>query len=663
MLVDSNCVGTARMIAALAATVVSLSCGAVGAKEEVKVSDFGWNPDDSTEFVQAALDSGAKRVVFDRKDGPWVVRPVKARSGTDIVFEDGVELVAKKGEFMGKRDYLLDMTDLSDISLTGRGEKGGVLRMNKADYQKPPYAPSEWRYALSLLGAVRIRVENMSFVSSGGDGICLGRPTCRDVTIRRCRFIDNHRQGISVCSATNLLIEDCVIKGTRGTAPSAGIDFEPDRPSGNIVNCTVRNCVIEGNAGKGIDMFLHNQTGKSNPIGIGIENCKISGNACGTAITLGGDDFERNPPRGSIVFSNCTFAANRGGAIFVHRKPTDFPLVFDGCVMTNSASGVSLFSYKWDAPVPDGIEFRNMVAYLGDGRDWYTPRPKERGLNATLPMSITGKVTMVRPDGRREKCVIDREWSRRTFSIEGETPPARVPGFPSVKMCRVHDAKPGEMAALSQIELMWGARYAFFADRPGTVRFRGRYVPKSSGVKRPPSSQIVVKRFPSAIKSLDSVPSPGLAGSEFSVKVPARGFYFMEAPRTSDARFVLEESDTPVALYVGERQQQAFISDVRDRSLYVWAPEGVGRLAFIFKSGTDSALGAELFDPEGKSVARNKQIEHWSVLQAAKPSKGLWRLDVTRATRGVRKYFQLDFTGAPALLWLSPEKTVAYSRH
>ena len=302
-----------RVLSAFVAAVVSLACSAAGAKEEVKVSDFGWNPEDSTEFVQAALDSGARRVVFDRRGGPWVVRPVKARSGTDIVFEDGVELVAKKGEFHGKRDYLLDMTDLSDITLTGLGEKGGVLRMNKADYQKPPYSPSEWRYALSLLGAVRIRVENMSFVSSGGDGICLGRPTCRDVTIRRCRFIDNHRQGISVCSATNLLIEDCVIKGTSGTAPSAGIDFEPDRPSGNIVNCTVRNCLIEGNAGKGIDIFLHNQTGKSNPIGIRIENCTISGNSCGTAITLGGDDFERNPPRGSIVFSSCKFDANKGG--------------------------------------------------------------------------------------------------------------------------------------------------------------------------------------------------------------------------------------------------------------------------------------------------------------------------------------------------------------
>ena len=108
-----------RVLSAFVAAVVSLACSAAGAKDEVKVSDFGWNSEDSTEFVQAALDSGARRVVFDRKGGPWVVRPVKARSGTDIVFEDGVELVAKRGEFHGKRDYLPYMTDLTDITLTG----------------------------------------------------------------------------------------------------------------------------------------------------------------------------------------------------------------------------------------------------------------------------------------------------------------------------------------------------------------------------------------------------------------------------------------------------------------------------------------------------------------------------------------------------------------
>ena len=147
-------------------TILAVFSGAAG--ETVKVSQFGFDPEDSTRFVQAALDSGAKCVVFDHRGAPWIVRPLKARSNTDIVFEDGVELLAKRGEFRGKRDYLLDMSNVTNCTIRGLGEKGGVLRMHKADYQKPPYEHSEWRYALSLLGAVCVNVENMSFIASGG---------------------------------------------------------------------------------------------------------------------------------------------------------------------------------------------------------------------------------------------------------------------------------------------------------------------------------------------------------------------------------------------------------------------------------------------------------------------------------------------------------------
>ena len=137
---------------------------AFAVKEEVKVSDFGWDAEDATRYVQAALDSGARRVVFDRQTGPWTVTPLKARSHTEIVFEDGVELVAKKGEFRGIRDHLLSLHGVTNVSVVGLGPRGGILRMHRADYRKEPYEPSEWRHTLALAGSTGIRVENMSFL-------------------------------------------------------------------------------------------------------------------------------------------------------------------------------------------------------------------------------------------------------------------------------------------------------------------------------------------------------------------------------------------------------------------------------------------------------------------------------------------------------------------
>ena len=39
---------------------------------------------------------------------------------------------------------------------------------------------------------------------------------------------------------------------------------------------------------------------------------------------------------------------------------------------------------------------------------------------------------------------------------------------------------------------------------------------------------------------------------------------------------------------------------------------------------------------------------------------GLWRIDVCKPQAGNRKYFYVDLTGVPGLIWLSREKTVAF---
>ena len=51
----------------------------------------------------------------------------------------------------------------------------------------------------------------------------------------------NRRQGLSVIKANGLLVLNSVFENTHGTRPSAGIDFEPDDESKEIVNVRVEN--------------------------------------------------------------------------------------------------------------------------------------------------------------------------------------------------------------------------------------------------------------------------------------------------------------------------------------------------------------------------------------------------------------------------------------
>ena len=89
----------------------------------VKISSFGYDPEDATRFLQAALDSGARKLVLDRQAGPWYTLPLKMRSNTELVLEPGVELVAKRGAYKGLRDFLLEQASVPvaiDLSRDGQ---------------------------------------------------------------------------------------------------------------------------------------------------------------------------------------------------------------------------------------------------------------------------------------------------------------------------------------------------------------------------------------------------------------------------------------------------------------------------------------------------------------------------------------------------------------
>lgn len=73
----------------------------------------------------------------------------------------------------------------------------------------------------------------------------------KDITIRNVHAIDGYRQGMSLISATNLLVEDCTFEGTRGTPPESGIDFEPDYSGDRLANISLVRVRTIGNHGSG----------------------------------------------------------------------------------------------------------------------------------------------------------------------------------------------------------------------------------------------------------------------------------------------------------------------------------------------------------------------------------------------------------------------------
>jgi len=648
-----------RCFAAFLSLTIALSARA---GEGVCVSErFGFDPVDATTNLQAALDSGLPKIVVDRQKGPWFVRPLRGRSNQEIVFEDGAEICAVRGDYKPQGACLLSFVRCSNVVVRGRG----VLRMWKTDYQKPPYKPSEWRHALSLFSSADIRIEDLTVLSSGGDGLYLGEShgnprgdgTNRRIVVRNAVFDDHHRQGLSVITADGLLVEDCVFRNTKGTAPQDGIDFEPNAPGQLLRDCVIRNCTFENNAGRGVEIVLYQFDATSAPVDILVENCRSAGNVMGFNYLGARKDVLKPIDDGVIRVVGCTFERERGAAAGVSRKPfsSGFLLftncVFDACNADRpDRPDVNVLVSGHETYPADEVRFEDVTIRQPKARPWLSPA--QDVVYCGKPTRITGSVKVCGPDGVCRTETMDDAWNRQRHSF---VPGQPIETFPPVAFdpsdATVVDAAPGKGVRLSPIPIRGRATYAFYAAKPGPVRLTAHQ--KVIG-KRPPCSEPVRLfryggRKPISTCALPVSPTP----ASWTFDVPEAGFYRLCVSSTGGNAFMIDETDVPLALDVTEKPVPLVYPK---GEVFVCAAKG-SRFGFVGLGSGIENFSAEVFDPTGKSVFRTDTA--FDTLHFASPlrtQEGVWRLKVGKPRIGALEDMTLQVTGIPGFLFLTPGK-------
>lgn len=219
------------------------------------------NANETASCLQAAFDAALPGDVVEIPftGEPWVVsRPLVLRKhGVSLRLLPGVILEAQRGQFHGISDCLLTIGGLDNpvVGVSVRGSPGACLRMHRADYANTSlYTKAEWRHGLQLVNVVDALVEELRIERTGGDGIYVDQAS--NTIIRNVDMADNFRQGMSVIAADGLLVEDCLMHGTNGTNPQAGLDIEPNRPQDELVNVTFSRCTSYNNTGNQLDVFL-----------------------------------------------------------------------------------------------------------------------------------------------------------------------------------------------------------------------------------------------------------------------------------------------------------------------------------------------------------------------------------------------------------------------
>ena len=123
----------------------------------------------------------------------------------------------------------------------------------------------EWGMGIFMKGALNVKIVNPLISNCWGDGIYIGQgPTPSDSIQIYFPVLDNNRRnGISITSAKNLMLQSPIISNTNGTNPASGIDIEPNSNADNIENIVIDSPVTINSSRFGIIISLERLRGVS----------------------------------------------------------------------------------------------------------------------------------------------------------------------------------------------------------------------------------------------------------------------------------------------------------------------------------------------------------------------------------------------------------------
>ncbi len=618
-----------------------------GKRKEAKASWWGFNAEDATNALQSAINSGAPKVVVENLGKPWIVDKIQLASDQEIVFEKGVVVQAKRGAFKGTGDCLFTAWMKKNVTLTGYG---ATLKMWKEDYAGKDYQKAEWRHVLSLRSSSNVRVYGLTLADSGGDGIYLGVAqkgvTNTNVHIKDVVCVNNYRQGVSVISAENLLMENVVMKDTGGTAPMAGIDFEPNDASEKLVNCVMRHCVSENNQGDAYDFYLPNLTAASAPISIRLENCISRG--CRRAVSFTTGNSEAQAVKGSIEFVNCKFEGSQMAGVIISQKPANGCKVrFVKCEIVNVAanqpalSPIMIASGSGNMENIGGMEFVDCTVKDPVNRMPLAYQDFSGGLKL---VGVTGTLTVER-DGQRTIHKLDQKtidtWfpsqalkDIKKFDVKGVR---YQPLFP--------DAKPDSFRPCPARQ-RGHAEFLLWAEAGQKATFTVRLQPVGQGAIQPTPVRVL---SPSG-KAIALPNATGERETSYDFTAEEAGAYrILCEPGGSTAQ--VSSTTHRVCLY-SERGIFHFLAATGEYFFYV--PPGVSEFGIKVSGGNDAErVKAAVYDPTGKKVEEKDSIAqtHQFVITRADSSRGdVWSLRLDRPSQGVLEDFFVQLQGIPPVL-------------
>ena len=608
-----------RTIVALAA--IAMAATETTADDAVKASSFGWNPTNATKCLQAALDSGARKVVVDRQASEWLVSMVYPRSDTEIVFEDGVVVRAMPGSMKRTVDNLFRCRHVTNLVMRGEGK--AVLRMNRKDYlDKTRYQHGEHRHAISLHGARNVVVRDLTVEDSGGDGVYV--LNVKHALIENLHCSGHARQGTSVISADDVTIRNCTFTHTAGALPECGMDIEPGHANFNVGKVLVENCTMCSNNCSGVAINVSSLKDSNKKMDVTFRNCRMFANASrGVWLVLARGTWK--PVKGDLRFENCVMSGNGDGPLQINNLGSDaLHITFKDCVFDAAGSKGGTPVTLVNGAIRDDL---NNLSFEG----------------CRLLNSPAGKAPVT--FGAMTGCGVLLGGAQGTMPVEYadgstgafdfSTLAAKHPPKPelrqfdtgSVDVGKLVPYKPDGRAAGRQKPAGYRAGFTFlqYVQEPGEYKmhFSSTQIGKYSKIE-----------IPVEVFDMNGTPH-----DTFTVKEPEFDYVLKAQSRNSFYRFEVKHSGRRVMM-TSELPGQGIVANSRvhwltggNQSIFFQARAGAGDVKVEMTMAPGEWISAELLDPAGNVVDKCERRDAGVVLIGRRPKDApseIWQLHVTK---------------------------------
>jgi hypothetical protein len=248
----------------------------------VNVTWFGVIGDgitDNSSAIQTILNNtNFSLIYFPKPQVSYRLRTVQMRSNKNIIFEEGTVV-----EGMGTLDEsqkMVLMYQVENITIKGNNV---IFKDRRANYTS-----GQHKHIFSLEGVTNVVIDGIAANNSGGDGFYIGtgvqKRYSENVKLLNISADNNRRQGVSIISGRNILINNAVLSNTNGARPSAGIDIEPNAPDEILEGIVINNVTTKNNQGAGIVITLNTLSNTDRIVDIIINNHIDDGSYYGFAM-------------------------------------------------------------------------------------------------------------------------------------------------------------------------------------------------------------------------------------------------------------------------------------------------------------------------------------------------------------------------------------------